>query len=220
MSAPLAANTVDAAALADELARVRVIPADRLTDLLADFPGGGPVALAEYLVGRGVLTPFQADRALAGEAKSLALGPYRVAGPHGTGSLGPLVRAEKPGRGGGSFAVRLLPLRSLWQAKQAKQFVRTLAAIPAHPVLVPLADADSANGVHYLVWPLTEGRTLAEVVARHGPLAPDRVTWLLARLAEALAACHARQVVHGLLSPGAVVLGPTDRRGCPTSARG
>src|SRR5207253_520475 len=121
MSTPLAATVVDAASLAEELARSRVLAPDRLSALLAEFPGGGPAALAEYLVARGALTPFQADRALAGESRVLALGPYRLTGIHRRGALGPLVRAEKSGRGAGAFALRVVPLRSLWQSREGKK---------------------------------------------------------------------------------------------------
>ena len=204
MPPTLTATTVDAATLAEELARYRVVEADRLTAALAGFAGGGPVALAETLVARGVLTPFQAGRALAGEARGLALGPYRLTGVHGLGTLGPVFRARRTGRGGGEFVVRAMPLRSLWQAKEAKKLARALAALPPHPGVVPLVDADSANGFHYLVWPVTPGGTLFDRVRATGPLAPGEAATLLAHLLAALAACHAGQAVHGLLSPHAV----------------
>src|SRR5262245_12157509 len=132
MSFPLAANIVDAAALADELARFRVVESGRLAELLAEFPGGGPVALTEHLLRRGALNVFQAERALAGEARLLVLGPYRLTGSAGRGTFGPLFSAThvtKPG----TFAIRTLPLRSLWKARQAKQLARTLAAQVPHP---------------------------------------------------------------------------------------
>lgn len=211
MSTPRAANTVDAASLADELARAHVIGADRLSKLLAEFPGGGPLALAKFLIGRGALTAFQADRALAGEARRLTVGPYLLSGVHGSGSFGPVYRAAHRSRPG-AFAVTLLPLRSLWQARQAKQYVRTLAALPAHPKLVPLADADSAGGVHYLVWPLAEGETLAARVPVGGPLSPAEVAAVLGDLADVLATCHAWQLPHGLITPATVGLGPHGTR--------
>lgn len=207
MSSLLAANTVDAAALADELARFRVIDPNRLTQLLSEFPGGGSVALAEYLVHRGVLTTFQADRALAGESRAIALGPYRVTGVAGMGVFGPVLsatRSDKPGL----FRLRLLPLRSLWRARQAKQLARTLAGAQ-HPAVVHLVDADSANGLHYLVWPQVEGESLADRVARSGPLPATRVVALVGSLAEALHTCHLRQVVHGALTPQSVVVDST-----------
>ena len=80
-------------------------PADRLADLLADFPGGGPAALADHLVAQGELTPFQAGRVKGGEARSLVLGPYLLTRVHGPGVLGLVYRAtHRPSRGGGRRA--------------------------------------------------------------------------------------------------------------------
>jgi serine/threonine protein kinase len=204
---PFAATLGQATAFADELRRFRLISTDHLNELLVEFTGDSAADLAIFLVSRGELTPFQADRILSGAAKTLVLGPYRLLGPHRVGTFGPMFRADK---GGKEFAVRVLPLRSLWQAKQAKQLVRTIANIPPHVVNVPLVDADSANGFHYLVWPLTDGEDLAERVNASGPLPPEALARLLARLAAGLAACHTRQVVHGLLTPYSIHLGSDD----------
>jgi serine/threonine protein kinase len=198
---------VEAAALADELARFRVVDAVRLTKLMSGFSGSGPQALADYLVGRGALTAFQAARALAGEARQLALGPYRLTAPAGAGTFGPLYLAQhlsKPG----TFVVRVLPLRSLWRAKEAKQLARALATRVGHPAVLPLVDVDSANGFHYLVWPLADGQRLAERVAATGPVPAGEAAALLGHLANALAACHACGVGHAALTPHAVAVGP------------
>jgi serine/threonine kinase PknH len=208
MSLPPVANIVDAAALADELARFRVVDAARLNELLAGFSGRGAAALAEYLVVRGALTAFEAERALAGEARVLALGPYRLTGPAGSGTFGPLYAARHASKSG-AFVVRVLPLRSLWKAKQAKQLARTLSAGIAHPAVAPLIDADSANGCHYLVWPRVEGTRLVDWVGAAGSLPPGDAAALLGHLAGALAACHARGAVHGALTPHAVAIGPS-----------
>jgi serine/threonine protein kinase len=96
-------------------------------------------------------------------------------------------------------------LRSLWKARQAKQLARTFACIQHHAV-IPLLDADSANGYHYLVWPETGGDSLAQRVAKSGPLPQEEVIGLLAHLADALHACHIRQIIHGALTPHAVAL--------------
>ncbi|HEX4610780.1 MAG TPA: hypothetical protein VH092_21500, partial [Urbifossiella sp.] len=201
------APAVDAAAFGDELARARLLPADRLVELLGDFPGGGAADLATHLVARGALTRFQADRALAGAAKSLVLGPYRVTGRYRVGVLGPTFTAEKTGRGAaGPVALVAVPLRSLWRAKQARELARRMAAVRPHPAVVTLADADSANGFHYLAWPLAHGERLADRVAAGGPLPPGKVAAVLAQLAAGLAACHAAGLAHGLFSPAAVAL--------------
>ncbi|MBN9521056.1 hypothetical protein J0H58_21480, partial [bacterium] len=169
----------DAAALADELVRARVLAADQIADLVADFRGVTPADLAAHLVTRGALTRYQADRALAGAARALVLGPYRVTGPHRPGALGPVVAAEKAGGGAADQVVlAAVPLRSLWRAKQAREFARRAAALKPHPAVVPLLDAGSANGFHYLVWLRADGDRLADRVAAgvpHGLLSPAAV---------------------------------------------
>src|SRR5439155_11384834 len=157
-----------------------------------------------------VVSPYQAARSLSGATRRLAPVPYRLIAVHRCGTLGPVFRAvhvSKPG----TFAVRLLPLRSLWQARQAKQLARSLGRLGSHPGVVPLVDADSAGGSHYLVWPLTDDVLLVDRVRQSGPLPPSAAAALLADLAAALTACHARKLVHGLISPRAVGLAPDGR---------
>lgn len=200
------ANAKDAAALADELARFRVVGAEQLDALVAQFRGGTARELVEFLADRGALTAFQAGRVLAGEAAVLALGPYRLTGHAGRGTFGPLFAATHTAKAE-SFAVRVTPLRSLWKARQAKQLARTLSAGAVHPAVAPLVEVDSANGFHYLVWPLDDGVRLADGIEGHGPLPPGDAVAVLGHLANALAACHGRGVVHGALTPACVSVG-------------
>lgn len=210
MSSRLAANTVDAAALADELAKFRIIDPSLLVDLLSDFSGGGPAALVEHLVRHGVLTDFQADRALAGESRAIALGPYRLTGLANPGIFGSVFTATHRDKRG-EFRLWICPVRSLWKAREAKQIVRALAGVQ-HAAIVPLIDVDSANGFHYLAWPHVEGERLTENMKRSGPLPEGEVIGLLAHLADALHVCHIRRIVHGALTPGSIVL---DRNAFP-----
>jgi serine/threonine-protein kinase len=207
MSSHRTSNVLDATALADELTRFRIIAPDTLTALLAEFTGTTPAALVEFLVKRSALTPFQANQVLVGEARLLALGPYRPIGPAGTGTFGDVYTATHRIQPGAAFRIRVFPLRSLWRAKEAKQLVRTLATAPHHLVVSP-TDADSANGFHYIVWPHVAGESLTGRVAAFGPLRCGEATGLLAHLADALYACHSQKITHGALTPGSVVLAP------------
>jgi serine/threonine kinase PknH len=198
MSSRPVPNIVDAATLADDLVRFRVVESEQLTELLAEFAGTNPAALAEFLVHRRFLTPFQANQALAGETRLLSLGPYRILTSAGIGPFGTIYAATHKDHPGAAYRIRVFPLRSLWRARQAKQLIRSLAH-PPHRLIVPPIDADSAHGLHYLVWSHVEGESLADRVARAGPLA---------HLAEALHACHARGIVHGAITPSSVLLGP------------
>jgi serine/threonine protein kinase len=210
MSSLLAANSVDAAALADELARFRVVEPTRLAGLLSEFQGGEREALAEFLICRGVLTNFQAEYALAGKSRAIALGPYRLTGLAGSNIFGPLysaIRLDKPG----DFRLSIFPLRSLWRARQARQIARTFSA-RQHAAIVPLLDVDSANGFHFLVWPHIDGDSLMERVATSGPLHAGETISLLAHLADALHSCHLQKSVHGALTPHSILL---DRNATP-----
>lgn len=202
---PILASLSSASALREELEQSRVVSPEQLAASMAVFPGGGALRLAEFLVSRGDLTPFQAERALSGQARSLLVGPYRILEPHHVGTFGPLFRATNGER---EFAVRVLPLRSLWQAKQARDLVRMLGVRNDVRGFVPLADADSSQDSHYLAWPLVEGELLADRVRDRGPFSITGVIELLSRLAGGLADCHACNIIHGLLTPQSICLDP------------
>ena len=206
--------TADALWLLRELAAARVVDGASCDAVYQDFRTAGvgedANALAGYLVQGGLVTAYQAEMALAGKAETLLLSRYLLAEPVGNGSLGTVFRAihtESRQR----FAIKLLPLRSLWNVLQAKRQVAALEAVAAQPALVPLVDIDTANGWHYLVWPFVEGEPLDALVRRRGPLAPAQAVRLGCEVLEALAACHAAGFAHGLLKPSNFLLGP-DRK--------
>ena len=213
MVSPPATAALDAAVLADVLAAAHVLEADRLQSALADYAAANDAAdggaFAEYLVRQGLLTPYQARAAADGDVEQLNVGPYLLQDPLGGNNLGTIYRAvHRADRG--RFAVRVMPLRSLWKSREAKRHVARLAALPPHPALVPLADVDTAGGVHYLAWPFVDGEPLPRAIARD-PLPAEFAARLFADLADGLAACHAAGVVHGLIRPSAVLIGK-DRR--------
>ncbi len=208
-----ATAALDAAALADGLAAALVLEADRLQSALADFTAANDAAdgaaFAEYLARQGLLTPYQARTAAAGDAERLSVGPYLLQDPLGANDLGTIYRAvHRTDRT--RFAVRAMPLRSLWKSREAKRHVARLAALPPHPALVPLADVDTAGGVHYLAWPFVDGEPLPRAISRD-PLPAAFAARLFADLADGLAACHAASVVHGLIRPSAVLIGKDHR---------
>lgn len=208
------ANT-DPGWLLHELTQARVLADDRVQDLWADFHAAPwasrhAVGLAEFLVQAGLLTPFQAERALAGQARTLAVGPYLLLEPVGSGSLGIVYRAlhrETRKR----FAVKILPLRSMWNVLRAKKQVEVFHNLPPHPAVVPFVDIDTASGSHYLAWPFVEGETFDQLVRRAGALPPTHVCRFMVDVADGLAVCHDHDIIHGLLKPSNLMLGP-DRR--------
>lgn len=214
MPATARSSALDPARLLRELTTAHLLTEEQAPTILSEFQsagaGEGGGAFADFLVGAGLLTPFQAERARLGDAAKLALGPYLLLEPVGSGSLGIVYRAIRRDTRK-RFAVKVLPLRSLWNVLQAKKQVAEFAALPAHPAVVPFVDIDTANGSHYLVWPFVEGETFDALVRRTGPLNPAKAADYLADVADALALCHTHNLAHGLLKPSNLMLGP-DRR--------
>ncbi len=197
--------------LIDELTNARVFDAVQLGPYMSEFrashpKGGDAPALAQYLVDAGLLTVYQAESALSGDAVRLSMGPYLLAEPLGAGSLGSVfVAVHRTTRR--RYAMKVLPLRSLWNVRQAKRQLDVFASLPEHPAIVPFVDIDSSGGHHYLVWPFAEGQTISNYVERNGPLAVDDAIRTMQEAAEGLAICHANQIVHGLLNPANLLAG-------------
>ncbi len=85
---------------------------------------------------------------------------------------------------------------------------RALARL-RHPRIVPVYEAGCSGNQHYIAMALIEGRSLADHLAE-GVLGHDRVTEIVADLAEALAYAHDLGIVHRDVKPANVRL---DHRG-------
>ena len=90
----------------------------------------------------------------------------------------------------------------------AERFLREIriAAQLHHPHILGLLDSGEADGLLYYVMPFVEGESLRERIAREGALPiPDAVR-ILHEIADALAAAHARGVVHRDVKPDNILL--------------
>lgn len=72
---------------------------------------------------------------------------------------------------------------------------RTAAAL-SHPNIVPIYSAAERDGVVYFVMGLVDGESLAERIARTGPIPARELVPLLDQLAAALGSAHSMGVVH------------------------
>ena len=86
-----------------------------------------------------------------------------------------------------------------------------LAASIEHPHVVPVFGAGEENGQLFLAMRFVAGDDLGTVVARDGPLVPERAARILMQVASALEAVHERGLVHRDVKPANVLLGPDDQ---------
>jgi hypothetical protein len=79
------------------------------------------------------------------------------------------------------------------------------------PGVVTVHDVLQEDGATYIVMELVEAPTLADLVAREGPLPQDRVARLAEPLLSALQAAHAAGVVHRDVKPSNILVLPNGR---------
>jgi eukaryotic-like serine/threonine-protein kinase len=90
-----------------------------------------------------------------------------------------------------------------------RRFVREarLAARLSHPNVVRVFDVGEDEGRPFIAMEYVEGETLAELVARRGPLPAADVATLGVQMCSALAAAHAAGLVHRDVKPQNLLLG-------------
>ena len=134
------------------------------------------------------------------------VGGYRVLALAGRGEMGEVYRASGPG---GDVALKLI---EPWLARDPgfRARFRNEAAVAgglAHPNVVPVHGVGEDGGRLYLAMGWIDGDDLATRVERDGPLAPAAAARVVADVAAALDAAHARGLVHRDVKPGNVIVG-------------
>src|SRR5262249_4388300 len=130
-----------------DLRRSNLIDRGQLDQVIGEFltknPGAEPPLLAEFLVKKGYLTEFQAERLLPGKTRCLVMGRSTPMDGAGAGSRGRFNKAQ-PKTENTWHAVRALPRRILWTARIARRKVRLFEQC-AHPSVVPFIDVGTAG---------------------------------------------------------------------------
>ncbi len=186
-----------------DLRRSNLIDRGQLDQIIGDYlqknPGAEPPALAEFLIGQGVLTDFQVERLLQGKTQGFVLGPFTLMDALGSGSMGTVYKAKSK-NDNRWYAVKVLPRRSMWNVRIARRKVRLFEQC-RHPAVVPFVDVGTAGGMHFLAWPFVEGQALDKIVEKNGKLkAPQAAVYAL-QVAEGLELCHRQGLFHGILKP-------------------
>jgi serine/threonine protein kinase len=94
-----------------------------------------------------------------------------------------------------------------WGLQRFVDEARTLAAMSA-PNIVAVHDFMETNGTGYMVMELIEGRSLAFILDRDGPMAAERLLPITRQLLSGLEAVHARGYLHRDIKPGNILIRP------------
>jgi serine/threonine protein kinase len=163
---------------------------------------GEPKALAQELLGRGWLTPFQVNLLLQSRGSQLLLGPYVLLDRLGEGGTGQVFKARHR-RMNRLVAIKVIRKELMEDAEVVRRFYREIEVISrlSHPNIVHAFDAGPIGSVHTLVMEYVEGSDLYRVVQRSGPLSADRACAFIQQAALGLQHAHERNLVHRDIKP-------------------
>lgn len=81
-----------------------------------------------------------------------------------------------------------------------------VAAALQHPNIVTVYEIGEDDGVHFFAMELVHGVTLLSLIQKNGALPASQACYIIAHAARALAAAHARGVVHRDVKPGNIMI--------------
>lgn len=136
-------------------------------------------------------------------------GPYELQGLLGRGGMGEVYRAfhHEQQR---VVALKLLPPALAADEGFVERFKREsyAAARLNDPHVVPIHRYGEIDGRLYIDMRLVNGSDLGELLAREGPLPPERAVSYVSQAAEALDAAHAENLIHRDVKPSNLLVTP------------
>jgi len=135
------------------------------------------------------------------------LGEFEIERVMAIGGMGVVLAGRDPALDR-PVAIKLMLPRLRWDPQARTRFMAEARAVAAldHPDILPVYSVHAHGESVYFVMPLVAGLSLADRVARDGPLS-DRETARIGRhAARALAAAHERGIIHRDLKPSNILL--------------
>ncbi len=189
----------------------RLLPPDQVEDLVrgSGVPNHSLAALCEFLLDRGSLTTYQAERIRAGKGGELNFAGYPVVADYGPCPGGIAYKALHPSL---RTPIVLRRLRTEWvgPADNIAALVgraREISPI-THPYLAQLLDAGVYADEAFVTLETFPGANLFTLVTDIGPMPAALAVGYARQVALGLQAAHDRGVVHGDVRPTNVQIGP------------
>jgi serine/threonine protein kinase len=149
--------------------------------------------------------------AVRGELTGEQLGNYRLESVLGRGGMGIVYLAEQVSLGR-AVAVKVIAPELSQDALSRDRFKQEarLAASLDHPHVLPVYEAEEADGLLYIAMRYVRGADLRQEIASRGRLDLDEAASIVMQVGGALDAAHARGLVHRDVKPANVLLAEGD----------
>jgi serine/threonine protein kinase/tetratricopeptide (TPR) repeat protein len=133
-------------------------------------------------------------------------GNYKITHKLGAGGQGTVYKAtdQKLGR---TVVIKVLPAELTAKETNLKRFEREarLASALDHPNICTIFDMDETNGLHYIAMQYVEGKNVRQL-CNGRPLELDSALRIAIQVTDALAAAHARGIIHRDIKSGNVMV--------------
>jgi serine/threonine protein kinase len=140
------------------------------------------------------------------------LAHYDIVEKLGEGGMGVVYKARDT-RLDRFVALKVLSPDKVANADRKARFIQEAKAASAlnHPNIVTVYDINSADGVDYMAMEFIPGRTLGELIPKHGLRLKEALNYAI-QISDALSAAHAANIVHRDLKPANIMV---NDRGLP-----
>jgi serine/threonine protein kinase len=167
--------------------------------------------LAQALVDRKLITPWQCERLKEGRHRGFILGKYKLLGLLGAGGMSSVYLAEHMLMQR-RVAIKVLPRHKVADSSYLARFRREAQAVAAldHRNIVRAYDIDNEGNTHYLVMEYVAGRDLNTMVKTDGPLDFDTAAEYIRQAADGLQHAHDANLIHRDIKPANLLV---DARG-------
>jgi serine/threonine protein kinase len=161
-----------------------------------------PRALAQRLVERGWLTPYEVEQLLEGHVQELVLGPYRLLQLVGEGGLCQVFKAwDVPAQRVVALKLVHPELRSNTEVlEQLRQEIQVLGRLN-HPCFVKAYDVAANASRHYFAMEYVEGLDLSKLLQKAGPLPVVQACDYIRQAAAGLQYAYEQGLVHRDIKP-------------------
>jgi serine/threonine protein kinase len=139
-------------------------------------------------------------------ATGTRMGAYEILAAIGAGGMGEVYRARDT-RLGREVAIKMLGSRFQVRVDGHERLIQEARAVSAlnHPNILALYDICSENGSDFLVMELVRGKTLEQLIGKHGLAVNEAVKYAIA-IADGLARAHAAGILHLDLKPSNIMI--------------